>query len=131
MNDTSRFAGAPAQARGGFGLSAWAIRNPIPVAVVVIGLKTVQAVVTQGVSTTSLQFEIGENLQKKIDDVRSKIAQARAILPRDIDEPIVQQVEMDEAAPILTYAVTAPGMSDDALSWFIDDTISRTLQGAK
>ena len=170
-----------------FAISAWAIKNPVPVAVLFIGLimaglisymglpikqypnvqfpvvavtvtqngaapgemetqitrpvedalagvtgvKTVQSVVTQGVSTTSLQFEIGENLQKKIDEVRSKIAQARAILPRDIDEPIVQQIEIDDAAPILTYAVAAPAMTDDELSWFIDDTLSRELQGAK
>ena len=170
-----------------FAISAWAIRNPVPVAVLFLGLilaglisdaglpikqypnvqfpviavtvtqngaapgemetqitrpvedalagvtgvKTVQSVVTQGVSTTSMQFEIGENLQKKTDDVRSKIAQARAVLPRDIDEPIVQQLEIDDAAPILTYAVSAPAMSDDSLSWFIDDTMSRELQGAK
>ena len=170
-----------------FALSAWGIRNPVPVAVLFLGLilagliayaglpikqypnvqfpviavtvtqngaapgemetqitrpvedalagvtgvKTVQSVVTQGVSTTSMQFEIGDNLQKKTDDVRSKIAQARAVLPRDIDEPIVQQIEIDDAAPIMTYAVSAPGMTDDALSWFIDDTLSRELQGAK
>ena len=96
----------------------------------VTGVKTVQSVVTQGVSTTSLQFEIGDDLQKKTDDVRSKIAQSRAILPRDIDEPIVQRIEIDDAAPIMTYAVAAPAMSDDELSWFIDDTLSRELQGS-
>ncbi len=169
-----------------FAISAWAIRNPIPVAVLFIGLimagliaymglpikqypniqfpiiavtvtqngadpgemetqitrpvedavagvsgvKTLQSVVTAGVSTTSMEFEIGENLQKKTDEIRTKIASARAILPRDIDEPIVQQIEVDSVAPILTYAVSAPGMSDDALSWFIDDEVSRTLQAA-
>jgi len=95
------------------------------------GVKNVQSTVTQGVSTTSMEFEIGEDLQKKTDEVRSQIAQARAILPRDIDEPIVQQIEIDSAAPILTYAVAAPSLSDDELSWFIDDTVSRELQGAK
>ena len=53
----------------------------------VTGVENIQSVVTQGVSTTSIEFEIGENLQKKTDEVRSKIAQARAVLPRDIDEP--------------------------------------------
>ncbi|HEY2357285.1 MAG TPA: efflux RND transporter permease subunit [Phenylobacterium sp.] len=170
-----------------FAISSWAIRNPVPVSVLFIGLvlagviaylglpikqypniqfpviavtvtqngaapgeietqitrpvedalagisgvKNVQSTVSQGASTTSMQFEIGENLQKKIDEVRSKIAQARAILPRDIDEPIVQQIEIDDAAPILTYAVAAPAMTDDGLSWFIDDTVSRELQAAK
>jgi HAE1 family hydrophobic/amphiphilic exporter-1 len=38
---------------------------------------------------------------------------------------------VDDAAPIMTIAVEAPGMSDDELSWFVDDTVSRTLQAAK
>jgi HAE1 family hydrophobic/amphiphilic exporter-1 len=170
-----------------FAISAWAIRNPIPVAVLFLGLilaglisytglpikqypniqfpvvavtvtengaapsemetqitrpvedalagvtgiKNIQSVVTQGVSTTSMQFEIGENLQKKTDEVRSKIDQARAILPRDIDEPTVQQVEVDELAPIMTYAVSSTSMTDEALSWFVEDTVARRLQAAK
>jgi HAE1 family hydrophobic/amphiphilic exporter-1 len=96
----------------------------------VSGIKTLQSVVTDGVSTTSMEFEIGEDLQKKTDEIRTKIASARAILPRDIDEPIVQRIEVDSVAPILTYAVSAPGMTDDELSWFIDDEISRVLQAA-
>ncbi|MBS0363820.1 MAG: efflux RND transporter permease subunit [Proteobacteria bacterium] len=169
-----------------FAISAWAIRNPIPVAVLFLGLimagmisylglpvkqypnielpviavtvtqnganpgemetqitrpvedavagvsgiKNLQSVVTDGVSTTSMEFEIGEDLQKKTDEIRTKIASARAILPRDIDEPIVQRIEIDSAAPILTYAVSAPDMTDDEVSWFIDDEVSRTLQAA-
>ncbi|MGZ3402752.1 MAG: efflux RND transporter permease subunit [Phenylobacterium sp.] len=169
-----------------FAISAWAIRNPVPVAVLFLGLimagliaysglaikqypnielpviavtvtqngadpgemetqitrpvedavagvsgiKTLQSTVTDGVSTTSMQFEIGEDLQKKTDEIRTKIASARAVLPRDIDEPIVQRIEIDSAAPILTYAVAAPNMTDDELSWFIDDTVARTLQAA-
>jgi len=171
----------------GFPISAWAIRNPIPVTVLFIGLvlagliaysglpvkqypniqfplvavtitqngaapgemetqitrpvedavagvsgiKTIQSSVTQGVSTTSMQFDLGEDLQKKTDEIRSKIDQARAILPRDIDEPTVRQLEVDDGAPILTYAVSATNITDDALSWFVDDTLSRGLQAAK
>jgi HAE1 family hydrophobic/amphiphilic exporter-1 len=169
-----------------FAFSAWAVRNPIPVAVLFIGLllggliayqslpvklypniqfpliavtvtqagaapgemetqitrpvedavasvtgvRSIQSVVTQGVSTTEIQFEIGENLQKKTDDIRSKVTQIRAQLPRDIDEPQVQQIEVDDVAPIMTVAVAAPAMTDDQLSWFVDDTVARTLQSA-
>ena len=169
-----------------FAISAWAIRNPVPVAVLFLGLimaglisymglpikqypniqlpviavtvtqngadpgemetqitrpvedavagvsgiKNIQSTVTDGVSTTSMEFEIGEDLQKKTDEIRTKMASARAILPRDIDEPIIQRIEVDSAAPILTYAVAAPTLTDDELSWFIDDTVARTLQAA-
>ncbi len=170
----------------GVGISAWSIKNPIPVAVLFIALilagvasymmlpikqypnvsfplvavtitqsgaaagemetqitrqvedalagisnvKSIRSSVVQGVSTTSIEFEIGEDLQKATDEVRSKIDQARALLPREIDEPIVQRVDLD-SLPIITYAVSSPSMTISELSWFVDDTISRSLQGEK
>ena len=167
-------------------ISAWSIRNPIPVAVLFIALiiagvgaylslpvkqfpnvtfpavtvsvtqsgaapgeletqvtrpiedavsgisniKTIRSSVTQGASTTTIEFELGEDLQKVTDEVRSKVDQARASLPKEIDEPIVQRLEID-SAPIITYAVSAPAMSTAELSWFVDDTVTRALQGEK
>ncbi|WP_334162411.1 efflux RND transporter permease subunit [Phenylobacterium sp.] len=108
------------------------ITRPVEDAIAgITGVDNVQSVVTQGVSTTSIQFEMGEDLQKKTDEVRAKIDQARQVLPRDIDEPTITQVEIDSAFPIITYAVAAPAMSDEELSWFVDDTISRELQTAR
>ena len=43
--------------------------------------------------------------------------------------PIVQRLDFD-AQPIVTYAVSAPAMSEAALSWFIDNTMARTLQAS-
>jgi HAE1 family hydrophobic/amphiphilic exporter-1 len=166
-----------------FPISAWAIRNPIPVAVIFIalvlmglfaysqlpiknfpnvelpavavtvtrngaapaemesqitrpvedaiaGLSNIQSVastITQGSSTTVVQFNLGTDLQKALDDVRSRTDQARAILPRDIDPPLVRRLDFSDQ-PILTYAVAAPSMSTDELSWFIDNTVARALQ---
>jgi HAE1 family hydrophobic/amphiphilic exporter-1 len=94
------------------------------------GLSDVEAInstVTQGASDTFIQFQLGTNIQKATDDVRSKVEQIRNDLPRDIDPPVVQHLDFDDQ-PIITYAVTAPTMSATDLSWFIDNTISRTLQ---
>jgi HAE1 family hydrophobic/amphiphilic exporter-1 len=107
------------------------ITRPIEDALASIpNVKTVRSSVVQGASTTTLEFELGEDLQKVTDQVRSKVDQARAQLPREIDEPTVQRLEID-SAPIMTYAVSASGMSQTDLSWFIDDTVTRTLQGEK
>jgi len=108
------------------------ITRPVEDAIAgITGVDNIQSVVTQGVSTTSIQFNMGEDLQKKTDEVRAKIDQTRQVLPRDIDEPQITQVEIDSAFPIVTYAVAAPAMSDEELSWFVDDTIARELQTAK
>ena len=93
-------------------------------------VKSIQSVVTQGVSTTVIQFELSEDLQKVTDEVRQKVDQTRAILPPGIDPPQTQRLEID-SQPIVTYAVSAPNMSPAGLSWFIDDTVARTLQAEK
>ncbi|MDX5393890.1 MAG: efflux RND transporter permease subunit [Caulobacteraceae bacterium] len=90
-------------------------------------VKNIYSTVTLGASVTTVEFELGVDLQKVTDDVRSRIDQTRAILPREIDEPTVQRVELD-SQPILTYAVSAEGMSDVELSWFVEDTVARALQ---
>jgi len=171
---------------GNFRISAWAIRNPIAVAVLFLALlvagsiaytklpikqfpnvefpivsvtvtqsgasagemetqitrpvedalaglsniNSIRSVVTQGVSTTMLEVNLGQDLKKKTDEVRSKMDAVRALLPREIDEPTVAQADVDGQA-ILTYAVAAPAMGEEELSWFIDDTITRALQGQK
>lgn len=167
-------------------ISAWGIRNPIPVAILFVcltiwglmsygrlpikqfpnisfpivvvsvaqfgaspsemenqitrpienALSTVQNVkhivssVVLGVSTTSLEFELGSDLQKATDDVRTAVDQVRVQLPNGIDPPQVQRVDVD-SSPILTVAVSSPTLSVQDLSWFVDDTVARTLQAQK
>jgi HAE1 family hydrophobic/amphiphilic exporter-1 len=96
----------------------------------IAGVRDIQTQVSQGVSSTQIQFDLGEDLQKVTDEVRQRVDQTRAILPREIDPPQVSRLEID-SSPILTYAVSAPDMSASDLSWFVDDTISRSLQGEK
>ena len=77
------------------------------------GLANVQNIastITQGSSTTVVQFYLGTDLQKALDDVRTRTDQARADLPRDVDPPLVRRLEIDDQ-PIITYAVSAPAMS--------------------
>ena len=90
-------------------------------------IDSIASIVTEGSSSTLIQFQLGQDLQKATDDVRSKVDQIRNTLPRDIDPPIVERLEAGERW-IGRYAVSAPAMSGADLSWFIDNTLSRTLQ---
>jgi HAE1 family hydrophobic/amphiphilic exporter-1 len=170
----------------GFRVSAWSIRNPIPVAVLFVGLliaglaafaglpikllpstsipvvsvtvtqngaaaaemenqvtrplegalaavsgvRHVNSIVVQGASSTVIEFELGVDVQKAVDDVRTAVDRTRVLLPAGIDPPTVQRMDFD-GAPVLTYAISAPGQSAAQLSWFIDDTVSRALQGGR
>jgi HAE1 family hydrophobic/amphiphilic exporter-1 len=92
----------------------------------VAGVDHVTSTVTQGLSSTTVEFEIGENPQEATDEIRSAIDRIRASLPRGIEEPIVEHFNID-SMPIVTYAVSAPEMTDVELSWFIDDTVARRI----
>ena len=93
-------------------------------------VRSIQTQVSQGLSNTLVQFELSENLQKATDEVRQRVDQARVSLPREIDPPTVQRLEI-ASQPIMTYAVSSDTLSPAEISWFIDDTVSRELQTAK
>ncbi|MBU6268576.1 MAG: efflux RND transporter permease subunit [Sphingomonadales bacterium] len=93
----------------------------------VAGVRNINSTVTLGVSTTTLEFELGTDLQKATDDVRTNVERTRVELPPGIDPPSVQRVDLD-SAPVMTYAVSAPQMGDTELAWFIDNEVSRALQ---
>ncbi len=83
---------------------------------------------TDGSSSTIIQFNVGSvDIDRALNDVKDQIAKIRTDLPRTIDEPVISRIDI-EGLPIVTYAASAPGMSTEQLSWFIDDTVARDLQ---
>ena len=94
----------------------------------ITGVKHINSTVVEGNSTTVIQFELGIPSDRTVNDVKDAVARIRAELPRTIDEPITQRIDI-EGLPILTYAAKGPAMTPEELSWFVDDTISRALQG--
>ncbi|GGC00997.1 multidrug transporter AcrB [Novosphingobium endophyticum] len=93
----------------------------------VAGIKNIGSTVVLGASTTTVEFELGTELQKAIDDVRTVIERTRVELPQGIDPPTVQRLDLD-SAPVVTYAIIAPAMGNTQLAWFIDNEVTRALQ---
>ena len=83
--------------------------------------------VSDSASVTTVQFYIGTDVDRALNAVKDQIAKIRTDLPRTIDEPLVQRIDI-EGLPIVTYSASAPNMNVAALSWFIDDTVARDLQ---
>jgi len=92
------------------------------------GVKHIMSTIAEGISTTTIEFRLEINSDRAVNDVKDAIAKIRADLPRTIDEPITQRVEI-AGLPIVTYAVSAPAMTPEELSWFVDDVVARQLQG--
>ena len=94
------------------------------------GVKHQTSAITEGSSVTKVEFRLEIEQDRAVNDVKDAIARIRAELPRTIDEPIVTRIQV-EGLPIVTYAARAPGMTPEQLSWFVDDTVARALQGVK
>jgi hydrophobe/amphiphile efflux-1 (HAE1) family protein len=92
-----------------------------------VGVKHVTSSITDGASSTSIQFELGTDTDRALNDAKDAVSRIRSELPRTIDEPIVQRVDI-AGLPIITFAAAAPKMDIKELSWFIDDVIVRELQ---
>ena len=94
------------------------------------GVKHIQSSITDGSSRTTIEFRLETNTDRALNDVRDAVSKIRADLPRTIDEPIVERIDIEGQA-IQTFAASAPGMTLEQLSWFVDDTVMRDLQGAR
>ncbi|MDQ8700869.1 efflux RND transporter permease subunit [Hyphomicrobium sp. LHD-15] len=84
----------------------------------------IRSTVNEGLSTTSVEFALGTDIDRATDDVRNAVASIRANLPADVLEPTVQRVDATGQA-ILTFIVDAPRMAPDDLSWFIDNDVAK------
>ena len=90
------------------------------------GLKNITARVQDGSVTLTAEFRLEKPVQEAVDDVRSAVQGVRSDLPADVLDPIVRKIDL-AATPVLAYAVRVPSMDDEALSWFVDNTITKRL----
>jgi multidrug efflux pump subunit AcrB len=96
----------------------------------IAGMKHIFSNVTDGMSNTTIELRLEINTDRALNDVKDAIAKIRADLPRAIDEPIIERVDV-AGQSILTYAASAPGKTIEQLSWFVDDVVKRELQGIR
>ena len=96
----------------------------------VTGVKHVTSTVTDGQSQTLIELRLEISSDRALNDVRDAVSKIRADLPRAIDEPVIQRIDV-VGQSIQTYAATAPAMTLEGLSWFVDDVVLRELQGAR
>ena len=90
------------------------------------GVKHIQSTLTDGVANITVEFRLEKPTQEAVDDVRDAVARIRADLPADLRDPVVEKVQF-AGGPILTYTVASALIDDEALSWFVDNEVSRTL----
>ncbi|MEO8298744.1 MAG: efflux RND transporter permease subunit [Burkholderiales bacterium] len=90
------------------------------------GVKHVYTSLVDGLATLTVEFRLEKPTQEAVDDVRDAVARVRADLPADLRDPVIQRMNLS-GTPILTYTVASSRMDDEALSWFVDNQVTRAL----
>jgi multidrug efflux pump subunit AcrB len=90
------------------------------------GLKHIYTKVQDGVVTLTAEFRLEKPVQEAVDDVRSAVSRVRADLPSDLRDPIISKLEL-AGQPVLAFTIASRRMDEEALSWFVDNEVSRKL----
>ena len=89
-------------------------------------LKHIYTKVQDGAVTVTAEFRIEKPVQEALDEVRSAMQRIRSELPAEMRDPEVSKLDL-AGLPVLAFTITAPSMDEEALSWFVDQTIKKTL----
>jgi multidrug efflux pump subunit AcrB len=90
------------------------------------GLKHIYTTLQDGVVSMTAEFRLEKPTQEAVDNVRDAISRVRSELPADLRDPIISKMDLS-GAPILTYTVASSTMDEEALSWFVDNTVSKSI----
>ena len=84
--------------------------------------------ISEGVSKTRIIFELGQDMDRALQEVKDAVERIRPELPQDIDEPVIARLSLF-GPTLLGYAVVADRMAPDEISWFVDDAVRKALFG--
>ncbi|QSA97465.1 efflux RND transporter permease subunit [Methylococcus sp. EFPC2] len=94
------------------------------------GLKHVTTKIQDGRVNLTAEFRLEKPVQEALDDVRSAVSRVRSDLPAELRDPVISKAETSGEA-ILVYTVASGQFDDEALSWFVDDTLTKRLLAVK
>ncbi len=94
------------------------------------GIDELSSTITDGSSRTVINFDLGVDSDRAVNEVRNAISQVRPELPQDIDEPNVTKLQFT-GGTVVTYAVVSEQRTVEELSNLVDLTIIPELLNVK
>ena len=90
------------------------------------GLRHLRTTITTGRVSINVEFQLNKNLSDAVTETKNAVDQARGDLPADVMPPIITAQQI-QGGPTAGYAVASTRLDEEALSWYVDDTISRAI----
>ncbi|NCW22370.1 MAG: efflux RND transporter permease subunit, partial [Gammaproteobacteria bacterium] len=92
------------------------------------GIDRINSSISEGTTVTNIEFELGRDLDRALDEVKDAVARVRRDLPQDMDEPVIQRISL-VGGTLMAYAVESDRLAPDELSWFVDDKVAKAIYG--
>ncbi|MFZ6842995.1 efflux RND transporter permease subunit [Undibacterium sp. RuTC16W] len=90
------------------------------------GVKHLYSTVQDGVSLTTIEFVLEKPIIEALDDVRNAVSTVRGELPGDVKDPVISKLEFS-GVPFLVYTVASSKLDEEALSWLVDNQVTKAL----
>ena len=105
------------------------VSKPIEYAVnTVSGVKRIYSNSREGRSQVFVEFRLGTDVTRAIQDARDKIALVRPSFPRDVKDPQVIRVEIEDNRPTISLAVLSPTVELRELTSLTDQTVVKAIE---
>jgi len=93
-------------------------------------LDHITTTINDGTVTITVSFEIDKDSEEALNEVRNAVDSAKANLPTNMNTPTVSKVTSASNA-LLTYTAEADNMSEEELSWFVDNNATKAILAVK
>jgi len=90
------------------------------------GVKHIYTKVQDGSASVTVEFRLEKETSEAVDDVRDAVSRIRSDLPSDLRDPIISKMDL-AGMPIITYTVASDRMDTEALSWFVDNNVTKDM----
>ena len=92
------------------------------------GVKNITSTSSTGSSNITVEFELGEDLEKAANDVRDKVSRALGNLPQDIDAPPTVSKSDSDSDPILFLQIQSQSKGLMELTDYAENVVQERLQ---
>jgi len=90
------------------------------------GLKHTTTTIGDGMVHVRAEFVLEKPVSEALIETKDAVDRVRADLPPDLEPPSVSAASAS-SDPTVTYALASSRMDDEALSWYVDDGVTRAL----
>ncbi len=90
------------------------------------GLRHLRTSITNGAVSIQVEFVLEKNISDALIETKNAVDSIRSYLPTELQEPTVS-ARRSVGGAVLTYAISSERLSDESLSWFIDDELAKMI----